>query len=99
MSAMSSAFARVFLDEEDRTAQIPELGDCTEYHVGCERGEAERGLVGDEHLGGIGQRGSEAQHLLLTTGQRTGDLPASLAQHSGTARRRSGVPAVSGATG
>ena len=63
--------------------------------LGRERREPEGGLVGDEDRRRVGQRGREAQHLLLAAGQEAGDLLAPLARGSGTARRPAGAAAAS----
>src|SRR5581483_12382400 len=47
---------------------------------GGERGQTQRRLVGDEHVGRVRERGGEAEHLLLATREQPGRLPPALPQ-------------------
>ena len=86
VSATFSAFCAC--SSTSRTAQprVAQLDDRLHHRVGGERREAERRLVGDEHLRRVGERGRQAQHLLLAAGEQAGDLLAPFGRGSGTAR-------------
>ena len=71
---------RVLLDEQHRGACVAQLEDRLHHRLGREGREPERGLVGDEHLRRVGERGRQAQHLLLATGEEAGNLLPSLRQ-------------------
>ena len=77
---------RVLFDEQHRGAGVAQLDDRLHDRLGGERREAEGGLVGDQHLRRVGERGRQAQHLLLAARQQAGDLLAPLRRGSGTAR-------------
>ena len=80
VSATFERVLRVLLDEQDRGAGVAQLDDRLHHRVGGERGEPERGLVGDQHLRRVGERGRQAQHLLLAAGEQARDLLAPLVE-------------------
>ena len=87
VSATSSALRAC--SSTRRTAQPPvaQLDDGFDDDLGGEGREAEGRLVGDEDGGRVGERGGEAEHLLLTARQQARGLAAPLAEDRGTGRR------------
>ena len=80
VSATLQRVLRVLLDEQHRAPAVAQLEDGVHHRLGRERREAERRLVGDEHHRRVGERGGEAQHLLLAAGEQAGHLLAPLRQ-------------------
>ena len=87
VSATFSAFCACSSTSSTAAARVAQLEDRLHHRVGRERREAERGLVGDEHLRRVGERGREAEHLLLAAGEQAGDLLAPLREDREPRRR------------
>ena len=73
--------------------------DDAEYLLHQQRRQAHGGLVQQQHLGFAHQRAANGQHLLLTAGKRSGNLPAALLQTRQALKhhliiRRNGIRAV-----
>ena len=80
VSATRERVLRVLLDQQHRAPAVAQLEDGVHHRLRRERREAERGLVGDQHDRRVGERGCEAQHLLLAAREQPGHLLAALAQ-------------------
>ena len=77
---------RVLLHQQDGRAEVAQLENRSHDLFGRERCQPQRRLIGDEHLGRVGQRRCEAQHLLLATREQPRGLLPSFLAGCGTGR-------------
>src|SRR5258705_13242707 len=70
----------VLLDEEDRHAALVEEADGAQDFLDHHGGEAERGLVEHDQLGGAHEAAADGEHLLLAAGESAGGLGGALAK-------------------
>ena len=89
----------VLLHQQNGHAGLIHIVDDAEYLLHQQRRQAHGGLVQQQHLGFAHQRAANGQHLLLTAGKRSGNLPAALLQTRQALKhhliiRRNGIRAV-----
>ena len=76
------AEGQILLDHEDGCSEPLVYGD-DRLHDPLDqiRSESDRRLIEDQHAGSMHERHANCEHLLLTTGKRSGDLLCALLQN------------------